>query len=142
MQLLNFTLGDQYIDLEWPDGGYADLHNDYDFQQLRYEPTEARLTLSWQQSSGEWARHAQAATLHLLFEGVTYVHVKARDLGHPIGEDECLRDLCRTPPGDLATFDEVWVDRNPPAEYDLQFVFQSEWGIKVNADTVRLQLDN
>ena len=141
MQLLNFTLGGQYIDLEWPDGGYADLHNDYDFDQLIYTPAKAKLTLIWQKSSGEWAKHAQAKVLRLLFDGVSYLHVKARGPEYPVSEDKYLRDICRTPPEVRANFDDTYVDRNPPAEYDLQLVFQSEWGIKVNADTVLLALE-
>ena len=142
MQLLNFAIGRQNIDLEWPDDGYADLHNDYDFSQLTYVPAEARLILSWQKSSAEWAKNAAAQTLHLLFEGVGYMQLRARGPEYPTGENDCLRDICLTPPEERADFDHVWVDNNPPAEYDLQLVFQSEWGIKVNADTVRLQLES
>jgi hypothetical protein len=141
MELVNFAIGGNHIDLEWPDGGYADLHNDYDFRQLTYVPAEVRLILSWHKSSGEWAKNASAQALHLLFEGVSYMHVKARDPDYPISEDNCLRDLCRVAPEERTDFDHLWDNRNPPAEYDLQLVFQSEWGIKVNADTVRLQLE-
>jgi hypothetical protein len=141
MQLLNFVVGHQHIDLEWADGGYADLHNEYDFSQLTYAPVEAKLILSWQKSSGEWAKNAAAQALHLVFEGVGYLQVRARDPEYPISEDDCLRDICHTPPEERADFDHLWESKNPPAEYDLQLVFQSEWGIKVNADTVRLQLE-
>jgi hypothetical protein len=142
MKLLNFAIGSQNIDLEWPDGGYADLHNDYDFSQLTYVPVEARLILSWRKSSGEWAKNASAQALHLIFEQVSYLQVKARDPEYPISEDDCLRDICRTSSEARTDFDDVWVDPNPPMEYDLQLVFQSEWGIKVNADTIRLQLES
>ncbi|HEX8425619.1 hypothetical protein [Hymenobacter sp.] len=142
MKLLNFVIGSQNIDLEWPDGGYADLHNDYDFSQLTYVPAEARLTLSWRKSSGKWAKYAPSQALHLVFEKVSYLQVKARDPAYPISEDECLRDICFSPLDERADFDHVWESHTLPPARDLQLVFQSEWGIKVSADTVLLELES
>ncbi|SDY89329.1 hypothetical protein [Hymenobacter psychrophilus] len=142
MKLANFNLGGQSIDLEWNADGYADLHNDFDFTSLTYEPTGAKLILEWAKSSGEWAKNAPCRVVRLVFEGVNYFNVKGRDPEYPINEDDCLRDICRTPIEERHEFDNYWEDKNPPAEYDLQLVFQSEWGIKVNADTVRLELES
>ncbi|WP_022822784.1 hypothetical protein [Hymenobacter norwichensis] len=142
MQLLNFAIGRQNIDLEWPDDGYADLHNHYDFSQLTYVPAEARLILSWQKSSGEWAKNAAAQTLYLLFEGVGYMQVKARDPDYPLSEDACLQSICRTPTESRDEFENIYFNVDAQHSYDLTLYFQSEWGIKVNADTVRLQLES
>ena len=141
MQLLNFEVGGQNIDLEWPDDGYADLHNDYNFRQLTYVPAERRLTLYWQKSSASWAKYAPARALHLIFEGVSYVQVKARDPEYPISEDDCLQNICRTPPEVRDEFENIYFNEDAQHSYDLTLYFQSEWGIKVNADTVRLQLE-
>ncbi|TYZ10561.1 hypothetical protein FY528_08835 [Hymenobacter lutimineralis] len=141
LEFLNFSLDDQYIGLEWPKNGYADLHNNFNFTQLQYVPSEAKLILCWTKSSGDWAKKVPWQKLELLFSGVSYFHVKERDAEYPISEDDCLRDICRAPMEARGDFDNIWLDRNPPLDYDLQLVFQSEWGIKVNAATVMLKLE-
>ncbi|TGE29016.1 hypothetical protein [Hymenobacter metallicola] len=142
MEFLNFTLDGQNIGLEWSNGGYADLHNSFKFVDLQYAPAAATLRLRWQKSTGDWAKNVPWQGLHLVFEGVTYFRVKERDPDFPISEDDCLRDICCTPSEMRDDFDNCYTGRNWPAEYDLQLVFQSEWGIKVNAVTVRLQLES
>jgi hypothetical protein len=123
MQLLNFEVGGQYIDLEWADGGYADLHNDYDFSQLTYKPAEARLILSWQKSSGEWAKYAPAQALHLIFEGVGYMQVKTRDPEYPISEDDCPQHICRTSPEIRDEFEYIYFNEDAHHSYDLTLYF-------------------
>jgi hypothetical protein len=84
MKFIGFSLGGQNIDLEWPGGGYADLHNNFDFTGLHFEPSQARLRLSWQKSTGEWAKQEPWAELHLLFEGVSLLRLKERDPEYPL----------------------------------------------------------
>jgi hypothetical protein len=53
--------------------------------------------------------------------------------------------LCRTPPEmrgseDPAEFENIYFNEDAQSDYDLLLYFQSEWGLKVNATTVRLEL--
>jgi hypothetical protein len=145
MQFLNFAIGSQYIDVEWPNGGYADLHNEFDFTALHFEPSQARLRLSWRKSTGEWAQAAPWAELHLQFEGVSFLRIQERNPEYPLSEDDCLMHLCRTPPEmravvERAEFENIYFNEDAQLDYDLLLYFQSEWGLKVHAATVRLEL--
>ena len=145
MQFLNFSIGGSYIDLQWPESGYADLHNAYDFTSLHFEPSPARLRLSWRKSAESRAKQEPWTELHLQFEGVSYLDVQARDPEYPFSEDGCLMHLCRTPPErrgtkDRAEFENIYFNKDARPDYDLLLYFQSEWGLKVNAATVELLL--
>jgi hypothetical protein len=141
MDFLSFTIDDQYIGLEWALDGYADLHNNFDFTDLHYFPTEARLIMCWKKSAGDWVPNVLWQTLKLVFEGVSYLQVRERNPEFPISDDNCMRDICRTPVEARQDFDSIWLDRTPPSDYDLQLAFQSEWAIKVNATTVALNIE-
>ncbi|MCB2380514.1 hypothetical protein LGH70_23170 [Hymenobacter sp. BT635] len=141
MEFLNFTLDDQNIGLEWADGGYADLHNCFDFVELRYNPAAATLKLFWRKSTGKWAREVPWPGLHLLFEGVNYFHVKERDPEYPFSEDATVQHVCRTPFEAREEFENIYFNEDAQPEDDLLLYFQSKWGLKVNAATVSLQLE-
>ena len=138
MEFLNFKLDNQNIGLEWADSGYADLHNNFDFEELLYNPMAATLRLSWRKSTGEWARNEPCPALHLLFEGVSYLRVKERDPEYPASEDAALQHICRTPTEARDEFENIYFNQDAQLGYDLLLYFQSEWGLKVNAATVRL----
>ena len=141
MELTNFRIGGQYIDLEWDTDGYADLHNDFDFTSLQYAPVDARLLLEWTKSSGKWARKVPYQGLRLIFEGVHFFKVKARDQEYPLSEDKTLAQISRTPIEARDEFENMYFHEYTQSYYDLTIGFQSEWGIKVNAATVRLELE-
>ncbi|PJJ59904.1 hypothetical protein [Hymenobacter chitinivorans] len=142
MDFINFTLDKQNIGLEWANGGYADLHNDFDFVELRYNPAAATLRLSWQKSTGEWARNVPWPALHLVFEGVSYLRVKERDPEYPFSEDSTVQHICRTPTEAREEFENIYFNKDAQPDYDVLLYFESEWGIKVNAATGRLQLES
>ncbi|OWP62548.1 hypothetical protein CDA63_13650 [Hymenobacter amundsenii] len=142
MELTNFRIGGQYIDLEWGTDGYADLHNDFDFTNLQYAPANARLLLEWTKSSGKWANKVPYQSLRLVFEGVYFFKVKARDPEYPLSEDKTLAQISRNPPEACDEFQSMYFNEDAQSHYDLTIGFQSEWGIKANAATVRLELES
>ena len=142
MEFLNFMLDDQNIGLEWADAGYADLHNCFDFVEMRYAPAAATLRLSWRKSTGEWAREVTWPGLHLIFEGVGYLRIKERDPEYPFSEDATVQHICRTPLEARQEFENLYFNEDAQPDYDLLLYFQSEWAIKVNAATVRLKLES
>ena len=141
MEYLNFTLDHQYTGLEWADGGYADLHNNFDFVELSHSPAAATLRLSWRKSTGEWARNVPWTGLHLVFEGVSYLRVKERDPAYPFSEDATLEHICRLPREAQEEFENIYFNEDAQPDYDLLLYFESEWGLKVNAASVSLQLE-
>lgn len=142
MELINFRIGGQYIDLEWDADGYADLHNDFLFISLQYAPADVRLILEWTKSSGKWAKKVPYQGLLLIFEGVHFFKVKARDQEYPLSEDKTLAQISRTPIEARDEFENMYFNEDAQPHYDLTIGFQSEWGIKVNADTVHLELES
>ncbi|WP_400191271.1 hypothetical protein [Hymenobacter sp. B81] len=131
MQFLNFAIGSSYTDLVWPEGGYADLHNNFDFTALYFEPANATLRLSWRKSAGDWAAREPWAELHLAFEGVSYLHLQPRTPKYLLSEDACLTHLCRTPPemrvvDPREEFENIYLNERAQPDYDLLLYFQSE----------------
>ncbi|WP_019948479.1 hypothetical protein [Hymenobacter aerophilus] len=142
MELTNFTIYGQYIGLEWPNG-YADLHNNFNFVRLVYQlQPQMRLLLEWQKPSGSQAAELPYQKLRLVFEGVAYLKINERDPDYPFLEDEILAHLSRTPPEARDEFENIYFNEDAQAHYDLTMCFQNGWGIKVNADTVRLELES
>ncbi|KAA9339530.1 hypothetical protein F0P96_02620 [Hymenobacter busanensis] len=141
MELLNFRICGSYIGIESPETGHIDLHNNFDFEHLHFEPTTGTLKLSWQNSKGLWAKRVPWSILGLNFTGVTYLHIKERDPEYPFTEDAALANICHTPPNARDEFETVYFNEDAKPDYDLTLYFQSEWGLKVNAATVRLDLE-
>ena len=135
MKLQNFTLGQDGISLNW-DGHNLDLHNDYDFKSLCYELTLKQVALSWEKSAQPWVSDAALAGLQLVFKNVSFWRVKERDVACPFTEDNCLMHLSFHPVTARDEFDSISLESSPTD--DLTFFFQSEWGIKLNAETVEL----
>ncbi|NVO85901.1 hypothetical protein [Hymenobacter terrestris] len=142
MELTNFAVDGQYIGLEWPKG-HADLHNNFNFVRLEYQlHPRVGLVLEWTKSAGSWARKEPYQKLRLVFEGVRYLKIRERDPEYPFSEDDTVAQISRTPPEARDEFENMYFNEDAQPHYDLTIGFQSEWGIKVNADTVRLELES
>lgn len=103
------------------------------------------LRLSWRKSPEEWANREPWAELHLVFEGVSFLRLKERGPKYPCSEDDCLLHICRTPPEmrasqDAAEFENINFNEDAQPDYDQLLYFQTEWGLKINVTTVRLEL--
>ncbi len=137
---MNFVVGSQNIDLEWPDGGYADLHNDFIFNKLSFEPSSAKATLEWKKSAGEWAQNVTISSLRLIFLGVSFLRIRERDNDYAFPDDACLSEVGWLPQEKRDDFDSFCLTQDVKLTYDLLFRFESGWAIKLNADTVELRL--
>ncbi|WP_375435202.1 hypothetical protein [uncultured Hymenobacter sp.] len=140
MQLINFAIGGQNIDLEWADGGYADLHNDFTFDKFLFEPSVAKATLEWRKSEGEWAQNVTISSLGLIFLGVSFLRIRERDSEYTFPDDACLAEVGWLPQDERDNFDSFCLTQDAELTYDLLFYFESGWAIKLNADTVELAL--
>ncbi|QDA62387.1 hypothetical protein [Hymenobacter jejuensis] len=142
MKFLNFSIDSQHTGLTWADGGYADLHNDFDFLKLQYLQATAVIKLTWRKSAEKWAQDVPWQSLHLIFEGVSYFRVKERNPEVPISEGATLQHICFAPIEVREEFENIYFTHSAESNYDLLLYFQNEWGIKVDAATVRLQLES
>ncbi len=70
-----------------------DLHNDYDFQELRYSVAQRTLLLLWRRSEREGVRNSLPASSTIEFSGVTEFRFLPRRSGLPFTEDDCLRNF-------------------------------------------------
>ena len=135
MHLLNFTLAQDGISLSWQ-GYNLDLHNCFTFESLHYNLPHQQVTLHWVHSPERWAKNTPLAGLELIFKKVSFFRVKERDADYPFTEDDCLMSLSFHPTEMRDNFDSI-SEAFAPTD-DLTFFFQSEWGIKVNAESAEL----
>lgn len=135
MTLENFAFGNDNISIEWK-GVYLDLHNCFDFSGLQYQVSDQAVFLCWQRSPESWAQSTPITGFKLVFNQVVYFRITSRDAEYPFSEDTCLRDLSFVPQAERDDFDNVYSLKDRTQSDDLKFVFQSEFGIKLNAHTV------
>ena len=135
-------------DFEVVDGIYVaqgdhklDLHNEFDFQEVRYSVAERSASLRWRRGPGDWVRRDLPATLCIEFDGVKEFRFLSRDSKMPFTEDDCLSAM-----GYLT--DEAWSEgrilltSDPEREWLTAFKFQSGAVIAVRAEraTARIGL--
>src|SRR5437773_808315 len=84
-------------DFEIKDGIYLvqspyelDLHNNFDFQDLRYSIEDRTLLLRWRRSKGEGVASGTPASVSVEFRDVSEFRFHPRDSKQPFTEDDCL----------------------------------------------------
>ena len=70
-----------------------DIHNHYDFREVRYSVAQRTLLLLWQRSEREGMPTSLPASLTIEFRGVTEFRFLPRNSGLPFTEDDCLRNF-------------------------------------------------
>lgn len=70
-----------------------DLHNFYDFRELRYSVAQRTLLLLWRRSEREGVPTSLPASSSIEFRGVSEFRFLPRDSGLPFTEDDCLRNF-------------------------------------------------
>jgi hypothetical protein len=141
MKLLNFALGTDAISVEWQ-GYYIDLHNCYEFQSINYNTIGyntigSEVELIWKVSQEYWAADEKLSSLRLVFKNIVYFQVKARDEECLVTDDLCLASLSFHPKEQRDEFETIVLDVASESD-DLTFFFESDWGIKVNSESVEL----
>jgi hypothetical protein len=67
-----------------------DLHNNFDFQELRYSVAERTLCLQWRRSQHEGIPSTLPSSVTIEFRGVSEFRFQPRDPALPFTEDDCL----------------------------------------------------
>ncbi|WP_411833522.1 hypothetical protein [Pseudoxanthomonas mexicana] len=89
MELLGFSISKDCISLNCGSDCF-DLHNNFDFQGLSYNPINRTLELLWHRGTGNWVKDTDPASLRLDFSGVYLLKAQERDPELPFSEDDCL----------------------------------------------------
>ena len=113
-----------------------DLHNDYDFTEIKYSVAERSAILTWRRSNGDWVHATMPLQVELVFQGVSRFHFIHRDPEMPFTEDNCLSE---------AGFwtDEEWCDgvmiyeAAPASNWLRAFAFQSGAILAILADEAK-----
>lgn len=86
-----------YCDFEIKRGIYLvqsthelDLHNNFDFQELRYSVVDRTLRLQWRRSEREGVPTTLPASVTIEFRSVSQFRFQPRDPTLPFSEDDCL----------------------------------------------------
>ena len=138
MELINFSIAKDNIALE-TGVEYFDLHNNFSFQNLSYNPMGRTLDLTWCRRSENWVKPTDPKQIALLLQGVQLFKASQRDSEIPYTEDDCI---------DFIGF--VWNDSieemdgyasNEPAENCTHLIvgFMSGFSLKVSAEAARIE---
>ena len=135
MHLKNFALGSDGISLDWQEHN-LDLHNCFDFEALHYNPLHRQAELSWVRSPEQWAENMALPRLKLVFNNTHFFRVRERAAAFSLEEDKSIQSVSFHPTETREDYDSIYPQASPTG--DLTFFFQSEWGIKINAESVEL----
>jgi hypothetical protein len=75
------------------EGLELDLHNNYDFKNLKYLVGERKVILSWERSKGDWVGSDTPKALSLEFTEVSEFRFMPRDSKIPFAEDDCVSTI-------------------------------------------------
>ena len=92
MKLVGFSVAADFIALERGSERF-DLHNNFSFRELSYNPGERTLDLRWRRRVGEWVKPTEPSDLCISFSGVYLFKTQERDPALPFTEDDCLDSL-------------------------------------------------
>ncbi|HRY50573.1 MAG TPA: hypothetical protein P5186_21185 [Candidatus Paceibacterota bacterium] len=70
-----------------------DIHNFYDFQELRYSVAERTCSFLWRRSKRNGVPASLPASATIEFRGVTEFRFRPREPKMPFSEDDCVRNF-------------------------------------------------
>lgn len=136
MRLTNFHIDNDGITLNYNDK-YLDLHNNFDFRSFHYDIPSRQLELIWTRSHEDWAdEHIPA--FKLVFRDVNYLKIRERDSTLPDTDDSCLSLIGFLPKDARTDFDSFVNSNNATNSDDLNILFQSDQGFKINCTHAEL----
>ena len=117
------------------DGSEYDLHNDYDFLSYIYEAKSQCISLKWKRGTGEWVRNGQPNTIELEIIKTSSFSVSPRRNDAPLVDDVCLEEIAYE--NDEEWCDgPFWVDQTPETTWRWIFMFESDYWLTVNAESI------
>jgi len=89
MKLSGFSVNEDFVSVRHA-GRDLDLHNNYQFVELRQSVPQATVVLRWLRREDEWVTADLPDNVQLTFSGVQLLKVAPRDPEMPPAEDGCL----------------------------------------------------
>ncbi len=121
------------------EGFEYDLHNDYDFQSYIYEAKSQRISLKWIKGTSDWVKKELPRTIEFIIMNTSSFSVSPRRNDAPLLDDVCLEEIayendeewCEGP---------FWVDQPPEATWRWIFMFESDYWLIVNAESISVEV--
>lgn len=136
MKEINFRLVDQvYVEHM---GVRYDLHNNYNFKGVSYDPVAMSVVLEWTKSEGAWAQKEVLSGLQLVYQGVSIFLIHSP---HPglTGHGGCdLGFMGYLHPDDIGVMDGFLFPRDARPGFHMVFGFDNDLSIKLYSRTVEL----
>jgi hypothetical protein len=110
-----------------------DLHNNFDFIDVAYDPHARIARLRW--TRNEYALAEQPHSLIAEFRGVTHFSATPRDADTPFSEDTCVADIGGIEPSER-TVPGIYSD--VPSGWHHVFTLMSGFVLRVGAESVLL----
>lgn len=79
MNLVNFKISDDHIALDYNDGRYFDLHNNFELVNFSYLFDKRDFEINWKRSSGDWVFKTDPKAIKLVFSNVSILRVRELD---------------------------------------------------------------
>ncbi|SRR6266498_3320864 len=141
MKLINFEIANDNIALTLGDY-YFDLHNIYDFISFEYRVAKKQFFILWERNDGNWVEKNLPKNLKLNFSNTSFLKIKENEKDEFVKDDSCL---------DAIGFAEISVRENMDSwlcegleddKSDMILIFLNGQTIKINAETVGLEISN
>jgi hypothetical protein len=140
MKLINFKVNEDNISIDIKDIN-LDLHNNFDFQNIKYDVKNRSICLYWTKTKGAWLSEEVSNKLPnnimLEFLEVSLFKFEERDSKKPFTEDDCLSMLGFLPNDAWEHFDGAYSSM-PESEGDhLLMDFMSGAALKIQSTSVQ-----
>jgi len=137
MTLLNFELVTPSFAIELVGLDYVwDLHNAGRFLGVSLDAAKNTASMKWEVSGAPMGKYAGCS---LMFAGLKFLVVSARDHELPLSEDSCISNISKVLPDPRLEsplrMKAQWKEDEP---FHLLFEFQSRRSIEIEAETVEL----
>lgn len=134
MRLSNFEIRDGYAIVV--DGRVLDLHNDFDFEEFRYDVVANRATLAW---TATGTRVSGGRRFSLNFDSVDFLKVEGPGSDHEPDDARVLAFLGFLHPDQADVMDGFLEKNDGDGTYHMIIALESNLAIKIHAEEVRCE---
>lgn len=134
MKIINFSIEDDY-GLVY-NNELLDLHNCYEFQELKYSLNSKKIELEWD-ANDEWVVKTSIKKFKLTFNRPVFFKVRERNFELPKSEDLTLSRMGFIHPED-EDMDNPCELNDRKENFHMLFTFQGGMSIRIYAESVEL----
>lgn len=124
------------------DGSSLDLHNDYDFLELNYEPRVSKVSLLWKKVEGDWVKETLSQKLRIVFNQVSIFKTQVNVDSNEQVDRLTLSFVGYLHPEDIDTMDGCLDELESNDSYHIIFGFENGLAIKLYSEEVKCLLSS